>query len=132
MLKITFTKEAKTYLQKREMLNKILLLIVDDGGGKYSIRGGNCSFGSHFSLIWVEQKDKDYPLQLKNDQGIQVFTSKYDLALMAPNMTVDYQAGSLSLHSDEGLLDGGMDVGNGPALLRANQNATLKSNQEKC
>lgn len=132
MFKITFTKQAKIYLQKRGMLNKILLLIVDDGGGKYSIKGGNCSFGSHFSLIWVEQKDQDYPVQLRNDQGIKIFTSKYDLALMAANLVVDYQSGALSLNSDEGLLDGSMDVGNGPALLKANQNATIKSNQEKC
>lgn len=132
MLKITFTKQAQSYLKKREMLDKVLLLIVDDGGGKYSLRGGNCSFGSHFSLIWVKQKDKDYPLQLNNEQGIKVFTSKYDLALMGPNLVVDYQAGALSLNSDEGLLDGGMDIGNGPALLKANENVELRSDQKYC
>lgn len=132
MLKITFTKQARTYLRKREMLNKILLLIVDDGGGKYSVRGGNCSFGSHFSLIWINHKDKDYPLQLENEQGIKVFTSKYDLALMGANLLVDYKAGALSLHSDEGLLDGGMDIGNGPVLLKANQNVKLGSDQDHC
>lgn len=40
MLKISFTKEALSYLKRRELNDKILILIADDGGGKYSIKGG--------------------------------------------------------------------------------------------
>lgn len=36
-------------------------------------------------------------------------------------MVMDYNAGSLSLSSDEGLLDGSVDIGNGAALLKANK-----------
>lgn len=40
MLKITFTDKALDYLKRREIADKTLILITDDGGGKYSIKGG--------------------------------------------------------------------------------------------
>lgn len=43
MLKITFTDKALDYLKRREIADKTLILITDDGGGKYSIKGGGCS-----------------------------------------------------------------------------------------
>ncbi len=132
MLKITFTDQALDYLKRREIANKVLILITDDGGGKYSIKGGGCSIGSHFSIIWVEQKDADYPVQLENDQGLKIYTSKYDMALMGPNMVMDYAAGSLNLRSDEGILDGGVDVGNGAALIKANKNVAMTGVEWHC
>lgn len=132
MLKITFTDQALDYLKRRKIANKVLILIADDGGGKYSIKGGGCSIGSHFSIIWVEQKDADYPVQLENDQGLKIYTSKYDMALMGPNMVMDYAAGSLNLRSDEGILDGGVDVGNGVALIKANKNVAMTDVEWRC
>ncbi|MCT0165043.1 iron-sulfur cluster biosynthesis family protein [Lactobacillus helveticus] len=132
MLKITFTDQALDYLKRRKIANKVLILITDDGGGKYSIKGGGCSIGSHFSIIWVEQKDADYPVQLENDQGLKIYTSKYDMALMGPNMVMDYAAGNLNLRSDEGILDGGVDVGNGAALIKANKNVAMTDVEWRC
>ncbi|MBN6050092.1 iron-sulfur cluster biosynthesis family protein [Lactobacillus helveticus] len=132
MLKITFTDQALDYLKRRKIANKVLILITDDGGGKYSIKGGGCSIGSHFSIIWVKQKDADYPVQLENDQGLKIYTSKYDMALMGPNMVMDYAAGSLNLRSDEGILDGGVDVGNGAALIKANKNVAMTDVEWRC
>ena len=34
MLKITFTDKALDYLKRREIADKTLILITDDGGGK--------------------------------------------------------------------------------------------------
>lgn len=132
MLKISFTKEALSYLKRRELNDKILILIADDGGGKYSIKGGACSIGSHFSIIWVEQKDKDYPLELINDQGIRIYTSKYDSTMMGANLLVDYKAGNLSLSCDEGMLDGGVEIGNGAALIKANKNVKMGAVEWRC
>ena len=132
MLKITFTDQALDYLKRREIANKVLILITDDGGGKYSIKGGGCSIGSHFSIIWIEQKDAEYPVQLKNDQGLKIYTSKYDMALMGQNMVMDYAAGSLNLRSDEGILDGGVDVGNGAALIKANKTVAMTDVEWRC
>lgn len=132
MLKIKFTDQALDYLKRREIADKILILITDDGGGKYSIKGGNCSIGSHFSIIWVDQIDPDYPVQLQNDQGLKIYTSKYDMALMGANMIMDYDKGSLSLRCDEGILDGGVDIGSGAALIKANKNVKMTDYQGRC
>ena len=132
MLKITFTDSALDYLKRREIADKILILITDDGGGKYSIKGGNCSIGSHLSIIWVDQTDPDYPVKLENDQGLKIYTSKYDMTLMGPNMVMDYNAGSLNLRSDEGILDGGVEIGNGAALIKANKNVKMTGVEWRC
>ncbi|MEN2348363.1 iron-sulfur cluster biosynthesis family protein [Lactobacillus helveticus] len=132
MLKITFTDRALDYLKRREIADKTLILITDDGGDKYSIKGGGCSIGSHFSIIWVDEKDPDYPVQLDNDQGLKIYTSKYDMTLMGPNMVMDYDAGSLNLRSDEGILDGGVEIGNGAALIKANKNVKMTGVEWRC
>lgn len=132
MLKIRFTDNALDYLKRREILDKTLILITDDGGGKYSIQGGSCTMGSHFSIIWVEQVDPDYPVEIINDQNVKIYTSDYDKAMLGTgmNLTVDYNAGSLSLKSDEAMLDGGVEIGNGAALLKANQNVQMSANRQ--
>ena len=132
MLKITFTDKATDYLKRREIADKTLILITDDGGGKYSIQGGGCSIGSHFSIIWVVQVDPDYPVELENDQGLKIYTSKYDMTMMGPNMVMDYDAGSLNLRSDEGILDGGVEIGNGAALIKANKNVKMGAVEWRC
>lgn len=132
MVKITFTRNALSYLKRREIIDKTLILIADDGGGKYSIKGGACSIGSHFSIIWVDQKDVDYPIKLVNDQGIKIYTSQYDLTVMGPNLLVDYKSGSLSLSCDEGMLDGGLEIGNGAALIKANKNVKMGAVEWRC
>ena len=132
MLKITFTDKPLDYLKRREIADKTLILIPDDGGGKYSIQGGGCSIGSHFSIIWVDQVDPDYPVELENDQGLKIYTSKYDMTMMGPNMVMDYDAGSLNLRSDEGILDGGVEIGNGAALIKANKNVKMGAVEWRC
>lgn len=132
MLKITFSDQALNYLKQKELIDQPLILIADDGGGKYSMHGGACSIGAHFSLIWVKQPDPDYPLQLKNEQGLKIYTSKYDETVMGPNLKVDYKNGTLNLRDDEGWLDGGVEIGNGPALLKANQEAKIGKDSWSC
>ena len=132
MLKITFTDKAMDYLKRREIADKTLILITDDGGGKYSIKGGGCSIGSRFSIIWVDQVDPDYPVELENDQGLKIYTSKYDMTMMGPNMVMDYDAGSLNLRSDEGILDGGVEIGNGATLIKANKNVKMGAVEWHC
>lgn len=131
-MKITFTDKALDYLEKRGILDKTLILITDDGGGKYSIRGGGCAIGSHFSIIYADAPDPDYPVELENSQNLHIYTSKYDMTLMGPNMIMDYVANSLNLRSDEGMLDGGVEIGNGAALLKANKNVKMGAVEWRC
>lgn len=51
MLNIKFTDNAVDYLKRREILDKILILITDDGGGKYSIQGGSAVWEHIFQLF---------------------------------------------------------------------------------
>ena len=130
MLNIKFTDNAVDYLKRREILDKILILITDDGGGKYSIQGGSCSMGAHLSIIWLDKVDPDYPVKIANEQNVKIYTSDFDKTMLGPNMVMDYNAGSLSLSSDEGLLDGSVDIGNGAALLKANKNVQMGINRQ--
>lgn len=132
MLKITFTDKALTYLKSKKISDKILILIADDGGGKYSLKGGSCSIGANFSIIWVDQVDPDYPIQLENSQGIKIYSSKYDMTVMGPNMIVDYDAGALNLRDDEGMLDGNVEIGDGAALIKANKNVKMSEDGWHC
>lgn len=131
-MKITFTDKAIDYLKRREILNKVLILIADDGGGKYSIKGGGCAIGSHFSIIYVDKVDPDYPIKFENNQGINIYTSKYDTTMMGPNLVVGYANASLNLKSDEGLLDGGVDIGNGAELIKAQKNVKMTGVEWRC
>lgn len=120
MAKIKFTQAALDYLKKRDVLGHPMLLIADDAGGKYSMLGGSCSMGMHFSIIKLDHPDKDYPVVLHNNAGVKIYTSDYDLTLLGDNLVLDYKNAGLMLKSDSGLLDGAVGIGNGPELLKAN------------
>ena len=88
--------------------------------------------GSHVSIICVHQVDPDYPVELESHQDLTIYTSKYDMTMMGPNMVMDYDAGSLNLRSDEGILDGGVEIGNGAALIKANKNVKMGAVEWRC
>ena len=98
----------------------------------HSIKGGGCAIGSHFSIIYVDKVDPDYPIKFENNQGINIYTSKYDTTMMGPNLVVDYANASLNLKSDEGLLDGGVDIGNGAELIKAQKNVKMTGVEWRC
>ena len=54
------------------------------------------------------------------------------MTMMGPNMVMDYDAGSLNLRSDEGILDGGVEIGNGAALIKANKNVKMGAVEWRC
>jgi hypothetical protein len=122
MTQIKFTQAALAEMKKRDLLEHPLLLIADDAGGKYSIRGGSCSMGASFSIIKLDKLDPDYPIALQNDAGVEIYTSQYDLTLLEDNLVVDYVNAGLLLKNDSGLLDGAMSIGDGAKLLAANDN----------
>ncbi|RVU71014.1 MULTISPECIES: iron-sulfur cluster biosynthesis family protein [Lactobacillus] len=126
MARIKFTQNALDYLKRRGILDKPLLLICDDAGGKYSIRGGSCSMGMSYSIIWLDHPDKDYPRVLENDEGVEMYTSDYDLAMLQDNLHLDYKNAALELKNDGAMLDGGVLIGNGPQLLAGNKDVHLK------
>lgn len=129
MTEIRITDAAFNYLSKKGVADSKLILIADDGGGKYSLQGGSCSIGDRFSLIKVAAADPDYLVELTNNKGLALYTSDYDLALMDAGLVLDFQNGGLALKCDAGLLDSGVQIGDGDKLLAANKHVEMDGNK---
>lgn len=119
MAEIKLTESMAQLLKGDRFAGKTLLLVTDDGGGKYSLQGGACSIGANFTVIILDQPDPDYSVPLKNDAGIPLYTSNYDLTFLGHGLTMDYQHYTISLKDDSGLLDGGMRIAKGTDVLAA-------------
>jgi hypothetical protein len=119
MAKIKITDSMKTLLSDSRFKGKTLLLIADDGGGKYSLKGGACTIGADFSLVILDQPDSAYPIQLENDANVPLYTSSYDLTFLGKGLKLDFQANSIRLSDDAELLDGAVQITNGAEVLAA-------------
>ncbi|GAA2969567.1 iron-sulfur cluster biosynthesis family protein [Lentilactobacillus parakefiri] len=131
MITIHLTDPIRSLLCERRFKNKTLLLITDDGGGKYSLKGGACTIGANFSMIILDKPDADYPVRLVNHAGIPLFTSNYDLTFLGNGLKLDYQNHSIRLSDDSGLLDGAVQITNGADVITAFQNG-LTPDQAGC
>lgn len=119
MAKINVTTAFVDFLKTKGLADKVLLLIADDGGGRYSLQGGACSIGSRFSLIELDQPDPDYNVKLENDKGLQLYTSDYNLAFMEKGLTIDYVGYAIRLKDDAHWFDDGIQIAKGADILEA-------------
>lgn len=117
MANIKITKTMKDVLVKKGIADKSLLLIVDDGGGKYSSGGGACSIGERFAIVVLEKDDPEFPIELNNDAGIDLHSSKYSLTFVQDNPILDYQHHNIVLKDDSGIEDSTVMVTNGAQVL---------------
>ena len=74
MATIKLSQAFVDLMKKKHLDQKTLLLITDDGGGRYSLQGGACSIGTKFTLIVLDQPDSDYQVKLENDAGLDLYT----------------------------------------------------------
>ncbi|BDZ31975.1 iron-sulfur cluster biosynthesis family protein [Lactiplantibacillus sp. WILCCON 0030] len=119
MTTIKLSEAFVDLLQRKQLTNKNLVLLTDDGGGKYSLHGGACTIGTKFTIIVLDQPDADYPVQLTNTAGIQLWTSAYDLMFLTAGITLDYGQGRISIKDDAHILDQGVQIADGKAVLAA-------------
>ncbi len=128
MASIQLSDALVALLQRKGLAQKDLILLTDDGGGKYSLQGGACTIGTNFTLIVIEAPDKDYPVSLHNDQGIHLWTSDYDLIFLETGVAMDYRNGQISIKDDaHALLDNTVQIANGQDVLAAfAQGITMK------
>lgn len=91
MAEINLTPAFVAFIQQKGLADKTLILIADDGGGKYSLQGGACTIGSKFTLIIRDRPDADYPVELHNDAGLHLYSSDYDLLFTEPGLTLDFK-----------------------------------------
>lgn len=117
MTTINLTDDFMGLLARKQLTAKNLILVTDDGGGKYSLHGGACSIGTKFTLIVLDQPDADYPLALTNTQGVKLWTSRYDLMFLNTGVTLDYGQGRVSIKDDAHILDGAVQIADGAAVL---------------
>jgi len=132
MASIKLSDAFVALLQRKGLDQKNLILLTDDGGGKYSLQGGACTIGTNFSLIVIDQPDQEYPIKLNNDQGIRLWTSDYDMMFLESGVSMDYGNGQISIKDDAyAALDNGVRIANGQDVLDAfEQGITMKG--ESC
>ncbi|WP_179394778.1 iron-sulfur cluster biosynthesis family protein [Lacticaseibacillus absianus] len=119
MAKIQLSPAFVALMRRKGLDKKTLLLITDDGGGKYSLQGGACSIGTKFTLIVRAAPDPDYSVPLVNSAGLALFTSDYDLIFLGPGLAMDFAAGAIQIKDDAHLLDSGVRIADGEAVLAA-------------
>lgn len=119
MASIQISEALADLLQQKGLATKNLILLTDDGGGKYSLQGGACTIGTNFTLIVVDEPDADYPVKLENTQGLHLWTSTYDLTFLETGVSMTYQNGQISIKDDAHMLDNAVQIADGAAVLAA-------------
>ena len=119
MAKINVTDRMMALLTAKGLTDRDLLLIADDGGGKYSLQGGACTIGTQFTLVTLPQPDPDYPERIDNDRGLRLWSSAYNLYFFDTGLTLDVQRHNILIKDDAHLLDSAVQIADGPAVLAA-------------
>ena len=112
MVKMTISQDAINFLKNRDYDQHELILIVDGGGGDYSIEGGSCNIGMDYSLISLDTMGHDsrYSVKIENNAGFKIYTSDYDLAFLGDNLILDIHNTTLRLRNDSGILTGAVKI----------------------
>ena len=119
MAKIQLSDSLVDLLRRKQLATKDLILLTDDGGGKYSLQGGACTIGTNFTLIVIDAPDQDYPMPLENAQGIHLWTSTFVLIFLETGVKMDYRNGQISIKDDAHALDNAVQIANGADVLAA-------------
>lgn len=121
MNEITVTPAVVTLLQQKMLADKTLLLITDDAGGKYSLQGGACSIGTKFTIVSLDHPDDEYHVALKNNAGLALYTSDYDVYFLGQGLKLDVQKSMIKLTNNGQLLDNNVQIADGQTILAAFQ-----------
>lgn len=119
MATIKLSDALVAHLKQRQLADKELVLITDDGGGKYSLQGGACTIGTNFTVIVLDQPDPDYAVPLTNEAGLHLWTSPYDLVFLETGVAMDYGQGQIFLKDDAHILDNAVQIADGATVLAA-------------
>lgn len=131
MLNIKVTDSVMALLKRKNIADKTLLLVTDDGGGKYSLQGGACSIGAKFSIVALDEFDPEYPLSIENNFDLKLYTSDYDTRFLRTGLTLDVKNSRITLKDNTGLLDSNVLIANGKDILAAFEKGIIM-NGESC
>jgi uncharacterized protein YqkB len=119
MTKINVSPAFVQLMRDKHLDQKTLLLIADDGGGRYSLQGGACTIGSNFTLIELDAPDPDYDVVLENDAGLHLYSSEYDMYFLEDGLTIDYRDYQIRLKDNAHWFDDGVRIAKGTDVLEA-------------
>ncbi|MBQ0835776.1 iron-sulfur cluster biosynthesis family protein [Lactiplantibacillus pentosus] len=119
MTQIKISARLKALLTAKGFADKQLVLVTDDGGGKYSLHGGACSIGTKFTLIVLDQPDPEYDVAVDNNQQLALWTSTYDLIFFNDGIQMDYDQGRISIKDNAHMLDNAVQIAKGAEVLAA-------------
>ncbi|PRO86477.1 iron-sulfur cluster biosynthesis family protein [Lactiplantibacillus pentosus] len=119
MTQIKISARLKALLTAKGFADKQLVLVTDDGGGKYSLHGGACSIGTKFTLIVLDRPDPEYDVAVDNNQQLALWTSAYDLIFFNDGIQMDYDQGRISIKDNAHMLDNAVQIAKGAEVLAA-------------
>ncbi len=119
MTEITLTPAFVALMKAKKLAQRTLLLIADDGGGKYSLQGGACTIGSRFTLIALDAPDPEYPVHLTNAAGLSLYSSEYDLLFLEQGLVLDFVDHQIRLKDNAHSFDDGLRIAEGKDVLAA-------------
>lgn len=119
MAEIKVTDAFVDFLKTKGLADKVLLLIADDGGGRYSLQGGACTIGSRFTLIELDKPDPDYSVVLHNDKGLKLYSSDYDMYFLEQGLTIDYREFGIRLKDNAHWFEDGVRIAKGSDVIAA-------------
>lgn len=119
MTQIEISNRLKALLVTKGFDKKQVVLVTDDGGGKYSLHGGACSIGTKFTIIVLDQPDPEYNVTVVNNQSLALWTSTYDLIFFNDGIKMDYDQGRIAIKDNAHMLDNAVQIAKGAEVLAA-------------
>ena len=86
------------------------MLALNDGSNGYSKLGGTCTIGANFQLVLLDHPDPEFSIEVKNNMGLDMYTSDKELAFLDNGLVLNARNATLSLSSNEGIIDGGVTI----------------------
>ena len=109
-LELKIKDSAKDVLEKKIKPGQVVLLALNDGSNGYSKLGGTCTIGANFQLVLLDHPDPEFSIEVKNNMGLDMYTSDEELAFLDNGLVLNARNATLSLSSNEGIIDGGVTI----------------------
>lgn len=109
-LELKIKDSAKDVLEKKIKPGQVVLLALNDGSNGYSKLGGTCTIGANFQLVLLDHPDPEFSIEVKNTMGLDMYTSDKELAFLDNGLVLNARNATLSLSSNEGIIDGGVTI----------------------
>lgn len=109
-LELKIKDSAKDVLEKKIKPGQVVLLALNDGSNGYSKLGGTCTIGANFQLVLLDHPDSEFSIKVKNNMGLDMYTSDKELAFLDDGLVLNAHNATLSLSSNEGIIDGGVTI----------------------